>query len=203
MVVCIALSWYNQSMKGTWKSIASNPDTTPQHLLDRFRSKVDKTPGFGPDGKCWRWIGLPDRKSGGYGKFGYHGYSEMAHRIAYALVNGKVPYGFNVCHTCDNRMCVRPDHLYAGTHLDNMQDKYLRRRSKQEKPLPLTVCLRVNEVAAERGLTKKELCDQSGLPTKWIDGLWYNKLVHVELTVLGRVAETLGVEPGYLLKRVA
>lgn len=70
---------------------------------------------------CWHWTAAIDR--GGYGRTAFHSRPIGAHRIAYALANGlDVPPELCVLHRCDNRKCVRPSHLFLGTHKDNMRD---------------------------------------------------------------------------------
>jgi hypothetical protein len=91
--------------------------------LARFWSKVAKGEGSG----CWLWTAGSRQ---GYGQFGVAaGRVVDAHRISWELANGPIPAGLFVCHTCDVRICVRPDHLFLGTHSDNMQDMHRKGRA--------------------------------------------------------------------------
>jgi hypothetical protein len=72
-------------------------------------------------GGCLEW----QRTTGtnGYGHFKVEGRGTVsAHRAAWIAVFGEVPDGLQVLHHCDNKVCVRPDHLYIGTPADNVQD---------------------------------------------------------------------------------
>ena len=69
---------------------------------------------------CWEWQG--DRWGKGYGRITRGQRRETAHRVAYELAIGPITEGALVCHRCDNKLCVRPDHLFLGTQSDNMQD---------------------------------------------------------------------------------
>ena len=83
-------------------------------LRERFTEKVI----FGRG--CWLWAGAVMWK--GYGAIGYFRKVLRAHRVAYELCVGPIPSGAHVLHRCDNRLCVRPNHLYLGTPRDNALD---------------------------------------------------------------------------------
>ncbi len=77
------------------------------------------------EGDCLVW---PGYRVAGYGAMEVKGRRVYTHRLAYAAAHGGVIDGPCVLHTCDNRPCCNPDHLYAGTRTENAQDMVDRRR---------------------------------------------------------------------------
>ena len=69
---------------------------------------------------CWLWTACGN---GEYGGFQVNGHKKFAHRVSYELYNKKIPIGDCVLHKCDNPLCVNPEHLFLGSHNDNVQDK--------------------------------------------------------------------------------
>lgn len=89
----------------------------------RFWSKVDATAGAD---SCWPWLGSVNR--GGYGRFKAKGVNQNASRVAMEIETGKPLLKQQANHTCDNRKCCNPKHLYIGTQSENLKDAYARKR---------------------------------------------------------------------------
>ena len=95
----------------------------PLSEAERFQAKVNQDgPVLRPElGACWVWTGKPNR--GGYGTLNVRGRGpQLAHRMAWEMTHGGIPDGLFVLHKCDNPPCVRLDHLFLGTTMDNMAD---------------------------------------------------------------------------------
>jgi hypothetical protein len=91
--------------------------------ISAFWSQVDQKGPIQPHmhTPCWVWVGKTLCR--GYGQFWINGKQDYAHRISWQLTVGVIEDGLHVLHQCDNPLCVRPDHLSLGTHLDNMRDR--------------------------------------------------------------------------------
>jgi len=104
--------------------------------LDRaeaLRLFEQRTYREGPE-DCWIWLGSTNPK--GYGTLSCRGVPLKAHRVSWWLFKGEIPSGLFVLHRCDVRDCVNPNHLFLGTHQDNMDDMRKKQRAKNQFTCP-------------------------------------------------------------------
>ena len=97
-------------------------------IAQRFWAKVDAS------GDCWEWTGQRHRT--GHGVFTVPGGTprqQQAHRVSWEMHNGPIPEGMNVCHKCDNPPCIRPEHLFLGSQLDNLRDMIAKGRASWQR----------------------------------------------------------------------
>jgi hypothetical protein len=92
---------------------------------ERFWARVERTD------TCWLWRGHLTRL--GYGGLWVNYKYWSAHRYAWTLTRGAIPDRKHVCHSCDVRNCVNPEHLWLGTHSDNMRDMHAKGRASDNR----------------------------------------------------------------------
>lgn len=110
-----------------------------RQVRDKFDSLVEKTGShtFG----CWEWTGWLSPY--GYGNITWRNKRWLAHRFSWFLVHGVEPSKC-LLHRCDNRRCVRPDHLFEGTRQENMQDKVAKGRQLRGETCPVSKLTEAN-----------------------------------------------------------
>ncbi len=125
----------------SWKSLSCGCTKLKENRREKFfRSRYEIK-----ENGCWEWIGNIDRD--GYGRYGV---KTKAYRYSYERFKGSIPEGMCVCHNCpggDNKKCVNPDHLWLGTHEQNIHDK--EKKGKQNK----------GEIHGRVKLTEKDVID--------------------------------------------
>lgn len=149
----------------------------PIPLSCRFWSKVDVK---GPD-ECWRW--LASYASTGYGQIQMSSYginisegkdtlskrsvTERCHRVSWFLIKGTIPMGMCVCHRCDNKWCVNPNHLFLATQQENLIDKFKKGRTtlgrQPNAKLTKEIVVEIKRMVRENLSTKAALARKYGV----------------------------------------
>jgi len=106
-----AQAWVDEHKKDDVPEMEEKIRKLTDEEAEHFWEKVDKTD------KCWLWTGATDKD--GYGAFKVDGETERANRVSYVLAKGAIPAEKLICHSCDNALCVKPDHLSICTSQEN------------------------------------------------------------------------------------
>lgn len=119
--VCCSLECWNRQQRITpWKK-----DVGPSVVMARLGKRI----AMGVSG-CHEWTGCVGRH--GYGRTMHENRDWVVHRLVWSVLKGPIPEGLCVCHSCDNRKCVNVEHLWLGTHEDNMRDMAVKGRRKNK-----------------------------------------------------------------------
>lgn len=154
----------------------------PEHEIPELRARLFAKVMREPSG-CWLWTGYR-KVAPGYGAISIHNRLFFVHRLSWILHHGPIPEGMHVCHRCDVPNCVRPEHLFLGTHQENVEDMLAKGRGStppvhigEAHPKVVVGDARVAEVRArwaanpgdQRALAREYGVSQSTI-WRWIHG---------------------------------
>jgi hypothetical protein len=170
---CGKIIYYRSDVikSGRRKSCGCITSPSEKEYVNRLKERLMKN--HKKDGDCWIWTGRIH--AGGYGFLSYRSKENKskktasnAHRVAYKVWKGDVPKELYVLHKCDNRKCINPDHLWLGTHIDNMKDMISKNRQDKRPGEKHHVSIFLNENIYEiRRLWDEGLETQAGLARKY------------------------------------
>ncbi|RZN19478.1 HNH endonuclease [Bradyrhizobium sp. Leo121] len=130
-----------------------------ESITDRLMAKADVDERTG----CWNWTG--GSNGHGYGRAWANGRMVSAHRLSFELHCGQIPDGLHVLHSCDNRACINPAHLFLGTHAENIADRNAKGRQARGSANGRAKITEADVIAirAATGVVQRELATQYGI----------------------------------------
>lgn len=117
LTLCFGLPNHDTYLPSDGFSIGD--DMTIEQFKDGMGILYEPVPECG----CWLWCGSNNGR-GGYGQARFEGALIETHRVMWTIKNGQIPDGMDVLHRCDTPACLNPAHLFLGTHVDNMRDRF-------------------------------------------------------------------------------
>ena len=138
-------------------------------VSERFWGKIEKR----GEEDCWFWAG--NLSPSGYGVFTIRRFVNpvRAHRFVWTLVNGPIPDGMFVCHTCDTPRCCNPRHLFLGTPADNTHDMIAKGRQRiargEEQGTAKLTSVQVLFIRASKDLGRRDLATMFGIHPGTVD----------------------------------
>lgn len=129
-----------------------------------------------PDTGCWEW--QLSKSHNGYGQVFFAGTTVRAHRLMYQNQVGSIPDEMIVCHSCDNRSCVNPSHLWLGTHAENIADRDVKGRGW--KTLSESQIFDIHDMYKTGMWYQRELAEVFGVSRRTINHVLNKRIPHVE-----------------------
>lgn len=149
------------------------PEQVKENTLERFWNSVK----FGEPSECWEW--QRGCFSTGYGAFWIDRKLTGSHRYLYKQLHGNIPTEMYVCHSCDNRKCVNPNHFWLGTIRDNNLD--MRKKGRQTRKVPRgSESSKAKLTESDIPIIRQRLKNESVMNIAKSYGLGYNTIRYIK-----------------------